>query len=340
MVILSVIELKYANFENESKQTQSKILFLGCVLLLAIGCFRAELLGVDVFRYKYNGFEYYKNMSIPDILLTNKDIGYCLINKVVGCFSDSFILFRNIIYVFNIVVFGIYIYKNSNYYSFSLILYLAVGYLGFNFTIFRESIAVSICIIGLMFLQKEKYFQFLLFVFIAFWFHQTAILCLLYIPLSIRKKNQQSIVKLFLFGIVLPVMLLYASKIIELYKRNDYTNSYNSGTGILLLAFFVIVYIEMIVIFKNNLDKYSIYYNLSLGILFFQILAISFSMFNRCIQYFYPPMIVLISNCISEVKNKKDKVMILFLFILEFSILYFKILIGDSTDIVPYQSCL
>ncbi len=340
MMIFSVYELKFVNYEDDSKHSHIKILVFGATLLLAIGCFRAELLGVDVFRYKYNGFEYFRNMSIQDAIHLNKDVGYVLLNKVVGSFSDSFILFRNLIYFFNITVFCIFVYKNTNYYSFSIVLYLAVGYLGFNFTIFRESIAVSFCIIGLMFLKKEKYFVFFLFILIAVSFHQTAILCLIYVPLIKYKNNQRIFIKFFLFLIVLPIMFLSANKILRLYQRNDYTNIYTSGTGVALLVFFVIVFLEISVLFRHSINKHSIDYDLALSVLFFQILAVSFSLYNRCIQYFYPPLIVLISNCISEVKNKKNKLFLLFLFFLEFSILYFKFLIDDLNDIVPYQSWL
>ena len=339
IVILSIIELTDVGNGEKPARSQVKLLVLGGALLLAIGCFRAELLGVDVFRYKYNGFEYYRNLSIINIIHSPSDIGYSLLNKVIGSFSDSFILFRNIIYIFNISVLCLFVYKNSNYYALSLLLYLAVGYLGFNFTILRESIAVSISLIGLMYLKKGRVLYFVLFVLIASLFHQTAFLCLIYLPLAkCQKPRSKLLTRYILFFIVLPVLFFSAPKIIKLYQRHDYTDNYSSGTGLGLLAFFVIIFVEISIFFRGNLKKNSIDYDLSLSVLFFQILAVSFSLFNRCIQYFYPPLIILLSNCISEVKNKKEKYL-LFIFIgIEFSVLFFKNLIDDYTDIVPYFS--
>ena len=104
----------------------------------------------------------------------------------------------------NIVVFRFF-WINSKYPFLCITLYFCAVYIGLNFETLREGIAVAFCLLAYEQLSKKRYVLAVGFWILAFQFHISSIIALLY-PLCIY--TQYSKLKLNLFCILASVLLL------------------------------------------------------------------------------------------------------------------------------------
>ena len=126
---------------------------------------RHESIGRDLMNYKYY-FQSYAARDFGDLWSLDGDKLYIVLNWVVGQFTDSF-------QVFLTVVAAITLLPIAKLYS-------------------EESLAIAFGLIAYMYAREKKPLRFLLFALIAFGFHHTAFMILLYYPLYYLrlKKNQ------------------------------------------------------------------------------------------------------------------------------------------------------
>lgn len=341
--ILEVINLKLSiNKVELNYKKWAFIIFWTFILIL--GLCRNEQYGFDWAGYKYDYFLKYSKMSFHDVVLTRTDVGYAILNWLIGRFTDEFIIFRNIVYTITSLLMGLWIYKKSNMRMLSCLIYLSFGFLPFDFFIMRQALAVCVIIWGYDCIVEKKLIKYIIIVLIASTIHSTAIVALLFYPLVNSKFKTIGFVKhsLILLGVAIfsPLCITY---IVQKFSSGRYLNMIISGEGIKMFVL-LLVFIAIIA-FYNNSEKFidstnNGLFEIVLSVIYFQAVAISFSLFSRMGMYSTVFITILIPSCLEKCKNKENRKSFYFVLFGIFLILYiFQIKSGMNTSVyIPYIS--
>lgn len=132
--------------------------------------------------------------------------GWLLLTWFCKLFTDDFLLMKIIqATFFNIAVFQFF--KRESKYVFLCIFFFSVtDYLVCNFNVLRQSFAIAFGLYAVSFLKNEKYWKYALFVFLAFMFHNSAVLLLTLPVIKFFKPNKYTIP----IALGLIVVIIYA----------------------------------------------------------------------------------------------------------------------------------
>lgn len=168
------------------------------------------MVGTDIPIYveKYQNF--HSSLSIDTFSSFSEDRqqpGWVMLTWLCRHFSDNFLLLKIVqASFFNIAIFSFF--KRESKYIFLCVFFYAISiYLVTNFNVLRQSFAVAFGLYATSAIKNNKYVNYLLFVFMAFMFHNSALL-LLIIPLFKWIKLNKLVLALFLSGIVIGVYVL------------------------------------------------------------------------------------------------------------------------------------
>lgn len=339
IIICCFIEVNFDVIKfNRLRIKTRRISFLYLYLfILLIGVLRKEIFGVDVNGYR-NRFFYDGNRGFLEILKSKDvDIGFSLINKVIYLFTDDFWLFRAIIYFITFTLFSYVIYKKSKYISVSYLCYIGFGFLGYNFCIIRQAIAISICFVAFRFAKEKRPIKFIFYVFLACIFHQTAIFYILVYFISNDVFKDKFGFKKMAFVILAILAGNYILPFLYQFNKNDYSTIVVSGTGYNMLVFYIIIIGGigyLLTKIKDN-DLKEEYETLCIAI-YFQIDAIFFSLISRIVFYFNILLTIIVPNILYKYKKKN---WLLFITIIICTFMYY-LSLGErgGTEIVPYLS--
>lgn len=209
-------------------------LIISFVILLILAGFRDVSVGTDTLGYQelFNRLD--QGISI------RQEIGWQYLNKAVIYFGGDF---EHLLIVSSLFVLFPVFYVSRKYSEnpmLSIFLYFAFYIYLQSFNITRQTIAVSIVLIGYTFLIKEQYWRYCLLVIIAFFFHTTALLCL---PLVfINRIPNKTVVYIGLIAVSLLIGVLFSNFLIQnsarIFGYEGYLGRFDSavGVGIFLLV--------------------------------------------------------------------------------------------------------
>ncbi len=151
-------------------------------LLFWILALRHETLGRDIGNY-HNYFDYYSNVEFSTVLKERQDILYWVLNWLVGQVTDSFQIFLAVVAAISILPIVVLYSEDKQYGFLKIVLFMNISNFVMLFSGLRQALAVSIGLIAYDCVRKKRPVRFLLFALIAFGFHHTAFMILLYYPL-------------------------------------------------------------------------------------------------------------------------------------------------------------
>lgn len=333
------LETAFKNIKIFDYRIKSRnISFIVCFLMiLLIGIFRHEELGVDVINYRHYFLKVYPKFNM-NFFIRNSiyDPGYVLFNKIIALFTNDFRIFEVIAFCMTFGIFAIIICKESKYPALSFLIYVGLEFIGINMCILRQSIACALCFLAFYCLEKNKKVEYFILVLLAISFHKTAIFFYLTYLLSYNRKKSTSFKFNFIYTLLsYLVFSLLLPKIFYFYS-NDYSNAAVKGQGIKLLALYAIILFSIGIILKKNKVKSEIMkYEATFGAVYIQMGALSFSLFTRVTNYFSILFTISIPNIIYASKYRKLYISI---FTAIFSMLYIYGLFNDGLGIVPYKA--
>lgn len=268
--------------------------------------------------------------------------GWNLLMLLCKSVSDNFVLPKMVIAIFcNWVIFR-FIKLHSAYPLVSVLFYGVSLYLNMNFNALRQMIAVSIFLLSYDYLLNRKLIKYYLMVLIAYMFHSSALICLLFPLLNLFKLSRKTVlvstVGIILISIVILLsdfknvintfILLSANylssdinELAEMYL-NDVTGHGLNFNGILLIAFSLVMVGIIIIASYNDNKQDNMIYKISLVYCLFYSLNFSIGVvFSRLIQYvelFYICLLPLGVMQISRilVRNKSAKLMAIIILII------------------------
>lgn len=345
-LIFSVLEVNDVkiSFNRVNLNYKKWAFIIFWIFILILGLCRNEQYGFDWYGYKYDFFLKYSRMTFGEVITSKTDIGYALLNWTISRFTDQFVICRNIIYAITNISMGLWIYKKSKMSSLSALIYLSFSFLAFDFFIMRQALAISIIIWGYDFILEKKLIKYIFIVFLAATFHSTAVVALIFYPLVNSKIKTMGFIKhsLIILGtaILSPLCIRF---LVQRYIYGRYMDDIVSGEGINKLVL-LLVFIGIITFFNNSeefIDNTNNgLFEIVLAMIYFQTVALTFSLFSRMTIYSTVFLIIFIPLCLSKIKNKENRKSFYFAIIILLIILYiFEVYNGlTSNKYIPYIS--
>lgn len=295
--------------DNKKKFNKKFPMLVFFIILIVMLSLRSDLCGVDLqtYRYKYNAQGFVSIKSLFDI--SEIEPGYSLfvnINKfLVGDFQ--FLLFSCAI-ISLVPVMALYL-KESNHSILTIALFVGVAPFTMFFSGLKQSIAMGLGIICYYFCKNNKILPFLLFVYIAYMFHQSAVILLLMYPLThvkITKKWIPPTIALYLtclfynkqiFGVLL--------KLNKNYEADYVISETGSYVFLVLLLLFTIF---SVVVMKEDSNELIGLRNLLILSLFIQCFAPINTVAMRLNYYYLLFIPVLIPKIIDNCKDRYKQI--------------------------------
>lgn len=314
------------------KNGRIHFIVLSSVALILASALRGLSVGPDTHQYfiifeqvKYYSFDELWQSIISDGPIT-KDPFYWMFQKVFQVFSSNYNAFLGLVAIMFCTSLGIFLYKNKlslNELYVSYVFYLGLFYGFYSITGIRQTIAVSFTIYAYLFLLNKMTFLFLIFIFIAYLFHSSAIIFVLSFFL-IRVKN----VKLLLFSVLvlLPIIYIFRyqifTQLIYMTDMEDRFGAYmkESYRGSLsVLALYLAVVVGIILKLRSiptDSEMLNHIKNFSICIFGLPLLFVSGSA-GRITMYFSVAMFVLVPYLTTSIRIKGNYFFVtLFMFLL------------------------
>ena len=302
-------------------------LFMFFVIFLVMLSLRSVECGTDLLTYR-NKFQYAQVISLKSLFdLSLSEPGFSLFISFNKLLSESFQFFLFSCAIVSVVpIMAVYL-KETNHNILSIALFVSVAPFTMFFSGLRQSIAIGIGAICYSFCKKDKFVPFLLFVFLAFLFHQSAIILLLMYPLTHVKITKKRIV---------PIIVLYAicmrfnkeifSFLLGLNPKYEsrYVISETGSYTFLILLLLLTIY--SFIILRDDADEVVESRNLLVLSLFLQCFAPVNTVAMRLNYYYLIFIPIIIPQIIDHCKNRYRNVanFSLVVFIVFFILWFFK----------------
>lgn len=277
------------------------------LLVSVVLALRHPSMGVDLgynesFGYltsfdKIHSFSWDKVLSLSQYL--NYERGYVVFNKLVGSISEDPQFFLGVCAVISLAPIFYVIYKKSVDVTLSTFIYLGLPSFLILFSGLRQAIAIGLCFLSLLLIEKKKPLLFALLVLLASSFHASALLFLFAYPAYFIKLNKSwRIVSVLLLAVVFGFRASIFPLLCRLFGYGDAVMDNNGA--ILLFLVFTVVYVYG---FLLDNDHNQGYLNLFYIACFCQAMAGLHSTVIR-IGYYY--MLTLVLFLPQVIKNTKD----------------------------------
>lgn len=344
---------------NSTPRRKKIFIIIAFGLLTIISALRKYTVGIDMNLLYAPRYNLISSVGWNELWKINLESGYLIFCKILTYISNDVQLLIIVSSLIVIPAYGYFIYKNSSNVLISTILFLLLNSFFMSMNIVRQEIAIAILIFGYQFLIKNKNISFIISVILASLFHQSAILCVLLLPISKMKFTKK---KFFISIVILILTIIFYDKIIEfvtniisilgLNRNKDYTDyltneKYNSGSISLIsiskytLAFCtaILVYYYLVKL-KKDKDKCNSFIVFgTIGYVIIVLLSSQMVIISRMEHYFVPFALVSIPNAISKSKYSTNKALIyslLFLPLLARYIYVIEVMAGTLYGTTPY----
>ncbi|MFC6348355.1 EpsG family protein [Vagococcus carniphilus] len=296
-------------------------LITGFTVLVIISAIRVNT-GSDYFNYysMYNNSIRYYN-SVSDIFRSGFQQGYMVLSYLVKqTFENEFFIFFVCAVIINSLIFYI-ISKYSPYPLLSVSLYLFMGYFLISLNILKQSLAMSVMFLAVIFFLKKRYLLFTILCLISTYFHITALVFVAILLIAKFTKVRLSLnvlyLSVFFSFLVLPfsnVVFKLAANISIFSKYQMYLESpldRGDMRFIVNVLFFVIIHTIILHIIIKNIQNGKIKINnfeyilLKVMIIGLMLSIVSLRLYyiNRISYYCFQLLILLIPLLVSKLSK-------------------------------------
>ena len=259
-------------------------------------------------------------------LIRNNEIGFSYFNLLLRKLGVGIQLYIAIISAIVILSISILYYKYSKNILLSYYLFVTIGFFSMSMSGLRQTLAICLTIFAFIFLIKYKKILFFFFVVIASFFHNTAIVFLIAYFLRKVKVDKKRGLTILVLSILITLLfkkwIIYFITSISPSKYNIYLDDIGYK-GINPIVVVVSILIPLACLFfwptvnNHNDNEYnrtmSIFLLFSIINVIVNILALDIKLFERLTYYFMVYNTILIPNVIQNMKDKKIRVIAVFL---------------------------
>lgn len=230
---------------NDNKKVFNKrfpllVFFVLFIILLSL---RGVSCGIDLLNYK-NKFMQANSYSFIS-MLTSTEPGFRLLMAFFKITTNNFQFFLFVCAMLSLGPITIVYLNNTEHSILSMALFVGIAPFSMFFSGLRQSIALGIGAICYYFCEKKKLIPFLILVFVAFTFHESAVILLLMYPLMHLRITKKWIIPI---AVVFVICFRFRSEIfgviLNINSRYDdlYTVSETGSFTFLILLLLMTVY--------------------------------------------------------------------------------------------------
>ena len=350
VIILIIIALECILINPSKSKTRKKIfVIITFGILTIIAAIRDSTVGVDTEQF-CNAFEIISQIPLANAFNLRYEEGFVILCKILSYITMN----RQILIVMSsLIIFpmiGFFVYKNSKDVVLSSILYIIMNTYAMHMNVMRQAIAISLVILAYeMFLKKDKIIKYILLIFLASFFHQTAIIM---VVLIFFRKIKYTYNTYFLTIIVGIVVFILANTIWNIatsmfptyvgYANTEYIDSsYIAGSISAIIAWVVLT---MGVFFERKNKNKDVSYNFlafMVSILFIiDLLVIKINLFVRLATYFGFFTMIWLSNTLHDIKDKNERILMKYLVLVCFIVYWIIISVyrPEWYGVIPYNT--
>ncbi len=310
LVNLFLLSIVLAAFRRDRK----KMLAVAVIWLGLLGALRGSGIGDDYFMYRMI-FRSSHSVGWLSVGKLSIEPGYSILNKVVGIFSNNFQWVLAVCSFLAILGVAYFIKKYSKYPIISIWLYITIGMYQMNFTVMRQSIAISLILFAYRYAVERKPWKFVLMVLLATSFHYTAfvfgiVYFLVNKPILERHKIRDFSL-LLLLTFCLPLFRKILEMVLSYTKYRIYIGGRTGEGDSLLFLYFVILLFVCIIGRSKRAEQvpgYSHLYLFCVLTCLTQSFALMIELINRVSLYFSIPMLLLLPNTIDRFDRNSKRI--------------------------------
>lgn len=203
--------------------------------LIIFSCIRPELAAIDIRNY-YPSYVYI-NKSFESVIKYGYykwENGWIIANKLLGSLLGLDIrVFLSITSFFIIFPFALFIWKKSKNPYFSMAFFIASGGFMTLLSALRQMCAYAILLKSYDYIHKKKFILFLLVVLLAYLFHRSALILIVFYTIYLYYENRKITFKTILsFGVISIIVYFVFNDIFEyinLFARNPHAAEEKGG---------------------------------------------------------------------------------------------------------------
>ena len=356
-IVFTISILLCALYNDKRKWT----IFAACILLSLFAGFRDKGIGTDTLVYTDQYFSYALSCdNIREII--NNEMNYDICFLFLAYFGTYFVsdiwIFYFIIEFVIIFFFALAYLRLNKKNNINLVIFLAVYLLiHFNYSLnaMRQSCAMSIVLLAYSYLDEKKWIPFIIWEFVAYFFHSSAIITLSFIVfywISNIQNEQKRILYTISSIILLIISTLFYYELLNYIGdlnilKEDYIDHYGMNSSFksaaiidiskacIVLLFYVIIFISAK---RKIVDKKIIYFHFICNSIF--LLSLFLSLYNmyayRIGLYFFLISIYYFCVELSSVKINSIEKIISFSYLIFYWFYIF--VIKGLSETIPYTS--
>lgn len=334
--LLLLFSLFHKKNSSSDFKEQVYLLIIEVLLIVMIGL-RSVSIGIDTGQYAYI-WDYDIKAGDFNYVSTDAEYGYFYLQT----FFKQFINYQSflvIIAIISIVPICWCIYKYSNWWAFSLLIfYGSIPFHSLEFSIARQCLAFTGIIIAYHYLMQRSLKKFLMAIGVSFLFHQTAII---FLPCYWLYKIKLTKKVMLLWGDFLCISFLLAKIIfgfLNSFSRIDYSTSDVAAGGSRL---FMITLLFVAIGFMCN-NKINSDVKIKMPFLIFSITPLLWPILNGNpalyrLQFYFDFFLCLYAPNLLYVLPKNNKLKMLLFFLTVFVTLYIVLYMRTTEDYYPYK---
>lgn len=190
-----------------------------CIEMVLFAGFRSLDIGTDTGTY-LKALNYYKNFSRDKILSAklvypfNFEIGYFFLTKLCAYLNFSSTMFLLLIATVTYIPLFTFVYKFSKNPLISVLSYFAFGLFSYSVGLFRQMIALSICLCAVPCIKEKKLILYLLLCVFASLFHLSALIMIPFYFLGYLDLKKHKIRRYIFIIIIEAFCFIFARKIV------------------------------------------------------------------------------------------------------------------------------
>lgn len=231
------------------------------------------------------------------------------------------------------------IYKYSKIPWLSIALFILFGYFTFYMSTLRQAIALAFCFFAFHYSLQNKLLKYLFCLFLAFLFHQTAIV---FFPIYWIKKIPLNRKVLFATIILIVSSFVIRNYIYLLFlsvSRTDYTEHIAAGGFRMYITMLLVIgigFISMKEIKANELNK-KLFYMMIVCAFLWPILSIGSPALYRLYYYYHIFIILFSANLAMSIKLKLRRNIVILFFVLIGSAYFITQVVYGELNVYPYN---
>lgn len=327
--------------ENNYKKYNYLFIFIALVSLIVVSGFRYKS-GTDYSTY----IEIYS--QTPTVVLSEQsEWGFFLINQILyDISSNPQIMFLGIALITNILmVYGILRYSTK--FELSMYLYITTFCYYSTFNGMRQWLASAILFVGFKYIKERDLFKYLICVFIAYTFHNSALVMIpMYFIVNRRFESKETliIVAIFVFsyiffnGFLETLFTFLQGTKYEHYQEG--IEAWQEGAGMIRVVVYVVPLIATIILKKymneRSTKDLDILLNLCLMSVLFMLLGTRHVFFVR-MNLFFDIYYVLLLPRLTDLEDKNLNRFMYYSIVMFYFAFSYMLLVAHDANIIPYS---